>query len=117
MKRHNHEYGDSGFCVHCQQPAEKHTPNAMAVRSASLRNLAVNQLFDPDALHDAADMLYDTSKALAAALNQRDQLLAQRNALLEACKAALLRLDHHDDQSAPEAMQLRNAIALAQGTP
>jgi len=42
-------------------------------------------------------------------------LLAQRNALLEACKAALLRLDHHDEQSAPEALQLRNAIALAQG--
>jgi hypothetical protein len=49
------------------------------------------------------------------AVNDIESLRAQRNALLEACKAALLRLDHHDEQSAPEALQLRNAIALAQG--
>ncbi len=40
-------------------------------------------------------------------------LLAQCDALLAACKAALLRLDHHDAQSAPEAIQLRQAIAGA----
>jgi hypothetical protein len=35
--------------------------------------------------------------------------------MLEALKAALLRLDHHDAQSAPEALQCRDAIKKAEG--
>jgi hypothetical protein len=42
--------------------------------------------------------------------------LREQNAeLLAACKAALLRLNDHDSQSVPEALQLREAIAKAEG--
>ncbi len=53
---------------------------AMAVRSASLRGLAVNRNGDPDILHDAADMLYDASKhvpALVAEVKALRECLAE----------------------------------------
>ena len=60
----------------------KHTPEAMAVRSASLRNLAVNQTCNEDILHDAADMLYDGSREL-------EKLRSDKANLLEACQTLL----------------------------
>ncbi len=82
----------------------QHTPDKMAVRSASLRNLAVNQSCNQDVLHDAADMLYDASlerneseklksilgETRTLLLNQSiafNQMVAQRNALLVALQA------------------------------
>lgn len=59
-------------------------PDALAVRSASLRNLAVNMMADPYVLHDAADMLYGASQELEAL---RKEIAALRAALRECADA------------------------------
>jgi len=60
-------------------------PDALSVRSASLRNLAVNMKADPDVLHDAADMLYDASQEIE---HLRREIAAMRQAL-DAVRSAL----------------------------
>jgi uncharacterized membrane protein YccC len=64
-------------------------PDALAVRSASLRNLAVNMNADPDVLHDAADMLYDASQELE---HLRREIAAMREALRDI-------IAHHVEQN------------------
>lgn len=59
------------------EASKARSAESFAVRSASLRNLAVNMKADPDILHDAADMLYDASierDALKQALTQAHDL-------------------------------------------
>ena len=61
-------------------------------------------------------MIMNRAQVAAAESRARAQYAPVVAQLVTAARAALLRLDHHDEQSAPESLQLRAAIARAEGT-